>query len=233
MFGLELQTKCMNYYFCICYLKSMWKCHQELSFISPRCPVFSCSPLPKMPRQPAAGASLRGRAVQVRQEDLRGEVVHPAGSGERWAGTLHWDADPPWRSHAHPHLPPALEQSRRHGPRLARRPAHLPQAAHRVPGLLPGSGCSQWEGVGGATATAGFRFRQQSQGSYKRSPVHHRRGSARTRREFWLLMLMNAHLCQFSYFSLTSLNVALWWTLKATVEGLWKCFLKRLDLFWW
>lgn len=41
-----------------------------------------------MPRQPAAGASLRGRGVQVGQEALRREVVHPAGSGERRAGPL-------------------------------------------------------------------------------------------------------------------------------------------------
>lgn len=49
--------------------------------------VFLCSPLPKMPRQPAAGTSLR--VVPLRQEGLRGEVVHPAGSGERRAGPLH------------------------------------------------------------------------------------------------------------------------------------------------
>lgn len=154
---------------------------------------FPPSPLSKMPRQPAVGTSLRGRAVQVRQEGLCGEVVHPAGPGERRAGPQCRDADPPRRSHAHPHLPPALEQPGWHGPRLAQRPAHLPQAAYRVPGLLPGPGRSQWERVGGATATAGSWSGLQSEGSSKRSPVHHRRRSARTRSEFWWLILNNAH----------------------------------------
>lgn len=102
--------------------------------------------------QPTRGTPLPGRPVQVRQETRPGKVVHPPRSGERHAGPVRGDVNPPRRGHAHPHLPPALEQPGRHGPRLGGRPAHLPQAAHGVSRLLPGPRRAQREGVGGATA---------------------------------------------------------------------------------
>lgn len=121
---------------------------------------FPLSALPKVLCQPTCGTPLPGCPVQVGQETLPGKVVHPPRSGERHAGPVRRDVNPPRRSYAHPHLPPALEQPGWHRPCLGGRPAHLPQATHRVSRLLPGPHCAQWEGVGGATA-AGVGPRRQ------------------------------------------------------------------------
>lgn len=71
---------------------------------------FPLSALPKVLCQPTRGTPLPGRPVQIGQETLPGKVVYPPRSGEHHAGPVRGDVNPPRWSHAHPHLPPALEQ---------------------------------------------------------------------------------------------------------------------------